>query len=170
MQISNQSITATQRIKACRCSQEELLKFKQHQNGEHRWKVKLPRWCQRSEEDVQTGSDTAWLKGNSNSNEHSLKYRYTDEHLWRTIGHTSKKMSYSRWRLNQMLILSVRLQFMQAYQNWTREAKKKMLPGLMSLKFWCDIRTVGSEFSVNNMKLWIHLTLEKQFRLLVVEM
>lgn len=31
-------------------------------------------------------------------------------------------------------------------------------PGLTSLNFTCDLRVVGSEFDVNNMKEWIHPT------------
>jgi len=31
-----------------------------------------------------------------------------------------------------------------------------MLPSLMSLDFCCDIQMVGSDFCVNNMKVWIH--------------
>ncbi|KAG8554186.1 hypothetical protein GDO81_003707 [Engystomops pustulosus] len=38
----------------------------------------------------------------------------------------------------------------------------------MSLDFCCDIRMVGSEFGVNNMKVWIHPALYQRFRLVVV--
>ncbi|KAG8550500.1 hypothetical protein GDO81_024898 [Engystomops pustulosus] len=38
----------------------------------------------------------------------------------------------------------------------------------MSLDFCCDIRMVGSEFGVNNMKAWIHPALYQRFRLVVV--
>ncbi len=43
-------------------------------NGSH--------WCQRSEENGQTG--LSWEKGNSNSNNHSYKLSmyYVEEHLW----------------------------------------------------------------------------------------
>ncbi len=44
----------------------------------------------------------------------------------------------------------------------------KTLLGLMSLDFCCNIRMVGSEFGIKNMKAWIHLALSQRFRLLVV--
>ncbi len=44
----------------------------------------------------------------------------------------------------------------------------KTLLGLMSLDFCCNIRMVGSEFGIKNMKAWIHLVLSQRFRLLVV--
>ncbi len=39
-----------------------------------------------------------------------------------------------------------------------------MLPGLMNLDFCCNIQIVGSEFSVKNMKAWIHPALSQRFR------
>ncbi len=51
----------------------------------------------------------------------------------------------------------------------TNEQQKigKTLSGLMSLDFCCQIKTVGSEFGVKNMKAWIHPALSQRFRLVV---
>lgn len=38
----------------------------------------------------------------------------------------------------------------------------------MSLHFCCQIRMVGSEFAINNMKAWIHPALYQWFRLVAV--
>ncbi len=60
-----------------------------------------------------------------------------------------------------------RLQFAQAHQNWTIE-DRKMLPGLKSLDFCCNIQMVGLEFGVKNIKAWIHPALSQWIRLVVV--
>ena len=90
----------------------------------------------------------------------------------RTVRRTLRQMGYSSRRPRRVPLLSaknrkLRLQFAQGQRNWTIEDCKK-LPGLMSLDFCCDIRMVGSEFGVNNMKAWIHPALYQRFRLVVV--
>ncbi len=81
-------------------------------------------------------------------------------HLWTHNNRTLKQMGYSSRRPHRVTLLSAknrkrRLQFTQAQQNWTIE-DRKMLPGLKSLDFCCNIQMVGSEFGVKNMKAWIH--------------
>ncbi len=44
----------------------------------------------------------------------------------------------------------------------------KMLPGLMSLDFCCNIQMVASEFGVKSMKAWIYPALYQRFRLVLV--
>ncbi len=90
----------------------------------------------------------------------------------RTTRRTLKKMGYSRRRPHRVLLLSTknrkrRLQFTQAHQNWTIKIGK-MLPGLTSLDFCCNIQMVGSEFGIKNMKAWIYSALSQRFRLVVV--
>ncbi len=89
-----------------------------------------------------------------------------------TTRRTLKQMGYSSRKPCRVALLSAknrkrRLQFTQAHQNWTIE-DRKMLPGLMSLDFCCDIQMVGSKYGVKNMKAWIHPALSQRFRLLVV--
>jgi len=62
-----------------------------------------------------------------------------------TTRRTLKQMSYSSGRTHRVLLLSaknskLKLQFIQAHQNWTIEdlKKKKKLTGLMSLDFCCN--------------------------------
>ncbi len=67
-------------------------------------------------------------------------------------------MGYSSRRPHRVPLLSAknrkrRLQFTQAYQNWSIEDWKNVY-GLMSLDFCCDIQMVGSEFGVKN--TWRH--------------
>ncbi len=67
----------------------------------------------------------------------------------RTTRRTLKQMGYSSRRPHRVLHLLAknrkqRLQFTPAHQNWTIEDWKKMLPGLMSLDFCCDIQMVES--------------------------
>ncbi len=83
----------------------------------------------------------------------------------RTTRRTLKQMGYSSRRPHRVLLLSSknrkrRLQFTQAHQNWTIEDWKN--------DFCCDIKMVGSEFVVKNMKAWIHPALSQWFRLVVV--
>ncbi len=90
----------------------------------------------------------------------------------RTTRRTLKQMGYSSRRPHRVQLLSDqnrkrRLQFTLAHQNWTIE-DWKTLPGLMSLDFCCDIKMVGSEFGVKNMKAWIYPALSQQLRLVVV--
>ncbi len=90
----------------------------------------------------------------------------------RTTHRTLKQMGSSSRRPHRVPLLSAknrtrRIQFAQAQQNWTIE-DWKTLPGLMSLDFCCDIQMLESEFSVKNMKSWIHPALSQRFRLLVV--
>ncbi len=80
------------------------------------------------------------------------------EHTTRRI---LKQMGYSSRKPHRVPLLSAknrkrRLQFAQARQNWTIE-DWKMLPGLMSLDFCCDIQMIESEFGVKNKKAWIIL-------------
>ncbi len=89
-----------------------------------------------------------------------------------TTRRTLKQMGSSSRRPHRVPLLSAKnrkrtLQFTPAHQNWTKETAK-MLPGLMSLGFCCDIQMVGSEFGVKHMKAWVHPALSQWFRLLVV--
>ncbi len=80
-----------------------------------------------------------------------------------TTRRTLKQMSYSSRTAKNM---KLRLQF--AIVGSPRLTKigqwkiGKILPGLMSLDFCCDIQMVG------NMKAWIHPALSQRFRLVVV--
>ncbi len=87
----------------------------------------------------------------------------------RTTRQTLKQMDYSSRRPHRVPLLSAknRKQFTPAHQNWTIE-DWKMLPGLMSLDFCCDIQMVGSEFCAKNMKAWIYPAVSQWFRLVLV--
>ncbi len=89
-----------------------------------------------------------------------------------TTHRTLKQMGSSSRRPHRVPLLSDknrtrRIQFTQVHQSRTIE-DWKMLLGLMSLDFCCDIQMVGSEFGVKNMKVWIQTALSQRFRLVVV--
>ncbi len=130
--------------------------------------LKMPYWCHRRmgrlvREDRKatvTQITTRYNQGMQNT---------ISEH---TTRRTLKQMRFSSRRPHRVPLLSAknrkrRLQFTQAHQNWTIE-DWKMLSGLMSLDFCCNIQMVESEFGVKNMKAWIHPALSQWFRLLVV--
>ncbi len=90
----------------------------------------------------------------------------------RTTRRTLKQMGYSSRRPHRVPLLSAknrkrRLKFGQAHKNWTIEDWKNVAC-LMSLDFCCNIQMIGSEFSIKNMKAWIHPALSQLFRLVVV--
>ncbi len=88
-----------------------------------------------------------------------------------TTRRTLKQMGYSSRRPHRVLLLSAknrkrRLHFAQAHQNWTIEDRINVAWSYESAVNFCsDIQMVGSEFSVKNMKAWIHPALSLRFRL-----
>ncbi len=89
-----------------------------------------------------------------------------------TTRRTLKQMGSSSRRPHQVPLLSAknwkqRLQFTQTHQNWTIEDWKNVAWSDES-RFLLRHSDVGSEFSIKNMKAWIHPALSQRFRLLVV--
>ncbi len=130
--------------------------------------TKMPCWRQRSE--VRMGR---LVRDDRKATVTQITTRY-NQGMQNTISENTtrwilKQNGYSSRRLHRVLLLSVknmkrRLQFPQAYKNWTIE-DCKTLPGLMSLDFCCNIQMVGLELGIKNMKAWIHPALSQLFRL-----
>lgn len=62
----------------------------------------------------------------------------------------------------------LRLHFTQVHQNCTIEDSKKILAARINLDFYCKMGMLGSEFTLNDMKSWIHPATYQWFRLVVV--
>lgn len=91
--------------------------------------LKIPCWCQRSEEYGQIAF--RWQKGNSNSNNHSLNQGMHKTISECTTRPATKEMGYSSREPPSVPPLSarnrnLRLQFARAYQNWITEDWKKV--------------------------------------------
>ncbi len=130
--------------------------------------TKMPCWCQRRMGRLVRDDRKATVTQITTRYNQGMQNTISE----RTTRRTLKQMGYSSRRPQRVPLLSAknrkrRLQFTQARQNWTIE-DWKMLPGLMSLDFCCDIQMVGSEFGVKNMKAGIHPALSQRFRLLVM--
>ncbi len=90
-----------------------------------------------------------------------------------TTRQTLKQMDSSNRRPHQVPLLSAknrkqRLQVRTGSPKLDNRRLEKLLPGLMSLDFCCDIQMVASEFGIKKMKAWIHPALSQRFRLVVV--
>ncbi len=130
--------------------------------------TKMPYWCQRRMGRLLRDYRKATVTQITTHYNQGMQNTISE----RTTRRTLKQMGYSSRRPHRVPLLSAknrkrRLQFTQAHQNWSIE-DWKMLPGLMSPDFCCDIQMVGSEFGVKNKKAWIHPALCQRFRLVVV--
>ncbi len=130
--------------------------------------TKMPCWCQRRMGRLVRDDRKATVTQITTRYNQGMQNTISE----RTTRRTLKQMGYSSRRPHRVPLLSAknrkrRLQSTQARQNWTIE-DWKMLPGLMSLNFCCDIQMVGSEYGVKNMKAWIHPALSQRFRLVVM--
>ncbi len=113
-----------------------------------------------------------WLKGNSNSNNHSLQPRYAEYHLWTHNMSNPEADGLQQQKTTPVPLLSAknrkrRLKFTQAHQNWTIEDWKHVA--------WSDesrflLRHSDGRVRIwrKEHKAWIHSALSQRFRLVVV--
>ncbi len=129
--------------------------------------MKMPCWCQRSEENGQTVRDDRKATVTQITTRYNQDLQNTiSEH---TTRRTLKQMDYSSRKPHRVPLLSDknRIQFTQDHQNWTIEDWKNVAWSDES-RFLLRHSDVGSEFGVKNVKAWIHPPLSQWFRLVVV--